>query len=313
MVERVAGIDHARIQALSLLERFGVESIEHVHVEGFARRLEIELRQTDIEGAEAQLIVGPDGATIVLPRERNWPQQRWSIAHELGHFVLRHPPLPTKDICCPRSRRRRSDRRHWEDEANSFASALLIPDAIVAKHCDTWPMTLWAPTQLAMQCDVPWGRAAQRLMEVTWRTCAVVISIEGVIRVIWPSLAFLALCAGRMWPAERVRGGSLAGQFFETGKPCGAPAFVPASAWIADVGPERRLIEHSETRPDENAVITMLWDATESNAPRPAEATFRAMALCREYVMGELEANPLLKFNHALAPLVVLLSEHASA
>jgi hypothetical protein len=37
------------------------------------------------------------------------------------------------------------------------------------------------------------------------------------------------------------------------------------------------------------------------------------MALCREYVLGELETNPMLKFNHALAPLVALLSEHASA
>jgi hypothetical protein len=152
-VDRVAGIEYARIQARSLLNKFGVESVEHVRIDAFARRLGVELVETDIEGALAQLIVGPDGATIVLPEDLTDPaERRWSIAHELGHFVLRHPALPARELCRPRLRRRRRDRRHYEDEANGFASSLLIPDRILAEHCDVRPMTLDVPTRLAALC-----------------------------------------------------------------------------------------------------------------------------------------------------------------
>ena len=309
MVERVAGIEHARMQALHLAERFGVESIEHLRVEAFARRLNVELVETDIEGAEAQLIVGPDGATIVLPRSLADPVcRRWQIAHELGHFVLRHPAPPTKELCRPRLRRRRRDRRHCEDEANGFAAALLIPDSILATVCDTRPMTLEVPMQLATSCAVPYAAAAQRLMEVTWRTCAIVISQHGVVRTVWPSLSFLIACAGRMWPGERVSCGSLAGRFFETGELCDAPALVPASTWLADVDPEVRLQEHSVPLADHNAVATMLWHPAESVVPRPAEATLRAMAISRDYMLGEVEENPQLRLDRTHRPRIALLS-----
>ena len=39
MMERAAGIEHARMQALTLLDKFGVESLEHVRIDAFARRL----------------------------------------------------------------------------------------------------------------------------------------------------------------------------------------------------------------------------------------------------------------------------------
>lgn len=294
-VDRVTGIEYARSQAQSLLDKFGVESVEHVRIDAFAQRLGVELVETEIEGALAHLIVGPDGATIVLPqRETDPAERRWSIAHELGHFVLRHPAMPAGELCRPRLRRRRRDRRHYEDEANGFAASLLIPDRILAEFCDARPMTLDVPMRLAAVCGVPWSASALRLTEVTWRVCAIVISENGVMRTIWPSLPFLLLCAGRIWGDDQVRPGSLAHRFFETGEPCGPPALVPASAWLSRVGPELQLQEHSVAFPSRDIVVTMLWDTAESYAERPADATFRVMAIGRDYVLRELEADPNL-------------------
>lgn len=292
---RVAGIDYARMQALALLDRFGVESREHLRIEAFAKRLGVELVETKMKGCRAQLIAGPDGAHIVLPRDLSNPiERRWLIAHELGHFVLGHPALPAGELCRPRKRRRRPDRRHQEDEANGFASVLLVPDTDLAAHCDARPMTLDAPLQLALLCGVPWSAAAQRLTEVSWRVCAVVISQHGVMRGIWPSLPFLMLFAGRIWRDDPLGRGSLARRFFDTGEPCGFPELVPASAWLTGVGPELKLQEHSVAFPADNVVFTMLWDAAESDAPRPAEATIRAVAIYRGHLLGELEADPSL-------------------
>src|SRR5215813_5162414 len=187
MLERVAGIEHARMQALTLLDRFGVESREHVRIEAFAKRLGVKLVETAMDGARAQMIAGRDGAHIVLPNDLINPfERRWLIAHELGHFVLGHPALPAGELCRPRQRRRRGDRRHHEDEANGFASVLLMPERDVAAHCDTRPMTLDVPLRLADLCGVPLAAAARRVIEVTWRVCAVVMSHKGVMKVVWP-------------------------------------------------------------------------------------------------------------------------------
>ncbi len=297
MLERVAGIDHARSQAQMLLERFGVESPEHLRIDAFARRLGVELVEAEMNGAEAQMIAGPNGATIVLPQDsRDRAERRWSIAHELGHFVLGHPTLPARELCRPRRRRRRPDRRHLEDEANGFASSLLIPDRILAMVCDVHPMTLAVPSALAEVCGVPWVASALRLTEVTWRVCAAVVSEHGVMRGVLPSLPFLMLFAGRIWRDDPVMPGSLARRFFDTGEPCGPPALVPASAWLSDVGPELQIQEHSVAFPAHDVVITMLWDASESTAPRPPEATLRAMAISHAHVLGELEADPSLAY-----------------
>jgi Zn-dependent peptidase ImmA (M78 family) len=293
MLVRIAGIEYARMEALTLLNRFGVESREHLRIEAFAKRLGVELVETEMKGARGQVIAGPDGAHIVLPHDLRDPvERRWLIAHELGHFVLGHPALPAGELCRPRKRRRRRDRRHEEDEANGFASVLLIPDKDLAAHCDARPMTLDVPLELATLCRVPFPAAAQRLIEVSWRVCAVIVSQHGMMRSVWPSLPFLMLCAGRIWSEDPLLPGSLAGRFFDTGEPCGPPALVPASAWLAGVGPELQIQEHSVAFPSVDIVLTMLWDAAESDAPRPAEATTRAVAVYRDYLLGELEADP---------------------
>jgi hypothetical protein len=131
-----------------------------------------------------------------------------------------------------------------------------------------------------------------RLTEVTWRVCAVVISKHGVMRGVWPSLPFLMLCAGRIWRDDPVRLGSLSRRYFDTREPCGPPALVPGSAWLSGVGPDLQLQEHSVAFPSHDVVLTMLWDTAESHVERPADATLRLMAIGRDHVLGELEADP---------------------
>jgi Zn-dependent peptidase ImmA (M78 family) len=292
MLERITGMERARSEALTLLEKFGVESVEHLRVDGFAHRLGVELVETEMDGASGQLVVHPDGATIVLPEHlKNWAERRWSIAHELGHFVLGHRARPARELCGPRVRRRRRDRRHHEDEADNFAASLLIPDAILAKVCDVRPMTLDVPAMLAAACDVPWAACAGRLMQVTWRVCAILVSQHGVNLGGWQSLLFAMLFAGKIYRDDPLRPGSLAHRFFETGEPCGPPALVPASAWLDEIGAELQLHEHSLACTTSDAVVTMLWAPDEPVATRPPGYTLEMMALCHDHIVAELEAS----------------------
>lgn len=74
---------------------------------------------------DAQTIVFDDGSALIVHRhERKESRLVWTLAHELGHFVLGHPPgfmdpltgetIPTPGWC--------------EREADAFASHLLLPE-----------------------------------------------------------------------------------------------------------------------------------------------------------------------------------------
>lgn len=56
---------------------------------------------------------------IAVPANGNWFRENWDIAHELGHFVLRHP---LSDSIAP----------ELEAAANAFAAELLLPQSLVA-------------------------------------------------------------------------------------------------------------------------------------------------------------------------------------
>jgi hypothetical protein len=287
---RVQGMQHARMTAQTLLDKFGVESDEHIRIDAFARRLGLELVVTSLDGMKAQLVVGPSRAQILLSDQLTDPaEQRWSIAHELGHFLMCHPSLPMAELAVPRPPELAPDGRDYEAEANRFAASLLCRDHVVASICDTRPMTLDVVWRLADLCGVPWGASAMRLMEVTWRTCAIVVSVAGEIRGIWPSLPFLMLCSGRIVPGQSIGPGALARRFYDTGAPCGAPELVPSSAWLAGCCPEAMIQEHSTAYPELGIVLSMLWDASESEAPRPPEATPRLVAIFRDHLLAELD------------------------
>jgi Zn-dependent peptidase ImmA (M78 family) len=86
--------------------------------------------------------------TLVDPAER-----AWAIAHELGHYEMKHDAPPASELCVPRPRRP-GDRaeRDQEDEANEWAMMFTMRDADVAPLCDRMPMTLDPVLRLARRC-----------------------------------------------------------------------------------------------------------------------------------------------------------------
>ena len=83
-------------------------------------------RETPLKGCDAMIVYSPSGKTAqvtVNSEMRYEPRKRFSIAHELGHFVLGHNKLHCDNagtLDCYRS-------GHQEAEANEFASELLMP------------------------------------------------------------------------------------------------------------------------------------------------------------------------------------------
>jgi hypothetical protein len=100
----------------------------------------IRIAELETEGFEAALItddVKSQGA-ILLAKGRSRQRRRFSVAHELGHFLIpAHMPPPDGQFLCSAEQlrlltQRDQDRRaRMEVEANRFAALLLMPPPLL--------------------------------------------------------------------------------------------------------------------------------------------------------------------------------------
>jgi hypothetical protein len=91
-------IRRARLAARDLLRTVGAEGEVPVPVEDVAHALGVEIVRGGLRNALACLVRAGDRARIRVADHHDHPGQlRFSIAHELGHFVLRHKS--TLDLC----------------------------------------------------------------------------------------------------------------------------------------------------------------------------------------------------------------------
>lgn len=88
-----------------------------------------------LDGLLGAYLSEPDHGVLVTS-ERPMSIQRWTAAHELGHYILRHKPsLDNENVL--RRMPQSSDAiggDFQEDEANAFAVAFLMPRWLVAWH-----------------------------------------------------------------------------------------------------------------------------------------------------------------------------------
>lgn len=75
---------------------------------------------------EARLLIDDGTPTIIIRPSVSPRRMRFSVAHELGHFLLNHPPDQGQ-----RSRTTKKCRTDQEREADAFAAALLAPACVL--------------------------------------------------------------------------------------------------------------------------------------------------------------------------------------
>jgi hypothetical protein len=115
-----------------------------IPIEGLARQLDIgEIQEFDTEeGFEGGLITDTARSRGVILTRRSHPfRRRFTIGHELGHFLIptHMPDVPGRFLCSREDMRRLSaaenDRRgRMEVEANRFASLILMPPPLLRPY-----------------------------------------------------------------------------------------------------------------------------------------------------------------------------------
>ena len=153
----------ARDASWEIIIRFRISALP-VQVSGIARGLGMVLipyskapdsvrgiirQQLQFE-SDGFLIRDSDAPTIYYNDRCSIGRQRFTVAHELGHYVLRHPGSRINRE--PRG----DDPDDTEAEANVFAARLLAP------ACVLWGMGLRTTTEIARVCGISLTSAAFR-------------------------------------------------------------------------------------------------------------------------------------------------------
>jgi Zn-dependent peptidase ImmA (M78 family) len=235
---------------------------ENLSVLEIVSALELELRHVQADGFEGALIRAKDipvGAIVVRDSIREGGRRNFTIAHEIGHFVL--PGHDQASLACTASDvanwASASARKELEREADEFAAELLMPASLVDSISQGVPPSLQVIEKIARQAGASLSAAAWRYCDLATEKCAVVWSTEGVIQ--WSKRAprfpfFLA-------KGKPVEDGTFAAACFAGEKVPGRPREIRSDLWIgpSSLGAPARLLEQSKPLPSYHSVISLLW------------------------------------------------------
>jgi Zn-dependent peptidase ImmA (M78 family) len=129
----------ARYEAEALARAAGVTK-PPVDVKLIAQRLGLTIVTLELGDDVSGLLVSKGDSTVIAVQDGDSEnRQRFTIAHEIGHFYLRHQFTPGEHVhvdrghaVTARNSRSSSGVDPKEIEANQFAACLLMPSALLA-------------------------------------------------------------------------------------------------------------------------------------------------------------------------------------
>jgi hypothetical protein len=168
----------------------------------------VELREWEADEFEGGLVTDADKAkgVILYKAGTRKERRRFTIAHELGHFLM--PSHKGNQQCTAadlRETRLDNDHRRREAEANRFAAGLLMPRPWFARDMDRLGDADVTHVQtLAERYETSLEATANRYIDLTSDICAFVFSKDGVIRYVRPTKNFprLTVKSGRLLPKD---------------------------------------------------------------------------------------------------------------
>lgn len=138
--------DNPRRLAEAVLEQADITS-KHVPIHDIAQAVDIiEIREENLINFEGALITTPGKADGIILVRRDAPKyrKRFTIGHELGHFLIGyHQPIGGRFECTSADMRKTSSvasnrALKMEVEANRFAAELLMPRKLIQRSMKTW-------------------------------------------------------------------------------------------------------------------------------------------------------------------------------
>jgi hypothetical protein len=109
------------------------------------------------------------------------PRQRFTIGHELGHFLL--PLHRQASFHCSADDISSRSNKDWEREANQFSAELLMPNVLLKQRVHpSAKFSLSDVIQIKDEFETSFESTARRIVELSEQACAVVYSKDNLVR-----------------------------------------------------------------------------------------------------------------------------------
>lgn len=243
--------------ASHLLDRLGIQG--KPDLVQIAHRIGLRIQEVDAEAFEGSLVRaldGPKGIIAVKQSIREHSRKRFTIAHEIGHYVI--PGHRTLENVCTNKMVESWQKglSHAELEANEFAVELLLPTRYVREPLRLNDPSLKTIGRVASQFETSLTATTLRFVSLTDLPCVAVWSQAKRARWYRRSDAFPFYLSKEIIPCD----GSFAYRLFEGSNAPDDFAEIPAEIWLDRRDADRvvRVLEHSIGLPNYDAVLTLL-------------------------------------------------------
>ncbi len=238
----------------AILDELGVESPGEIDIEAIAQHYGATVLYEPLIGCEARIIGHGDRAFITVSSTSQRPRQRFSAAHELGHWMCDRGKVA---FACTQAMFV-SDWYHENPEtrANRFAAELLLPRKLFTKDARAREMTFSTVSELADRYQTSLTATAIRLVELGSFPAMLVCNESGSRR--WKWFVRGPEVPESIWPADQPAADSLAYDLLHgSGREAG-PSDVSAAAWFDRERAERYAVCEQSLRSDK-FVLSLLW------------------------------------------------------
>lgn len=167
-------------KAREIHKKLEIAEPDEIDIERIAHYHKVATQRLPLSGMDGRIVRDGDSAIITVRDSIQYhEQERFVIAHELGHFFL-HPKSHQVDIVTTQQMMNWSDSQTSieEYEANLFAAEMLMPQGIFSKHIEGATPSFDTIKALAKEFRTTLTATAVQFVLTTKEECALV-SCEG--------------------------------------------------------------------------------------------------------------------------------------
>ncbi len=236
-----------------LLARLGVAGPEEIVVEEIAQFCGATILYEDLHGCAARIVGHGDRAIISVDTNSHRPRQRFSAAHELGHWMRDRGKAAF--ACTEQMLASEWGATNAETRANQYAADLLLPRAFFKPDARGRAITLSSVDDLADRYKTSRTATALRLVALGSYPSMLVCCRAGRR---WKWFKRSPDLPRTLWPREEPGSDTLAHDLLARGDSGPVEADVTAAGWFGLPGADRYYIRESAIRIP-GGVLALLW------------------------------------------------------